>query len=99
MVRLFSRHFGNGWSIVNTRNGRVAVKRLRMSDGTLSCAGIGKGFIMIYLQDGEKSDFHSLWPIHVLLEASIENLSRFYTPAYSAEIFSVYSRFNRIRSD
>ena len=97
--RFFSGHLGDGWTIVETRNGRVAVKSLGMSDGTLSCAGIGKGFIMIYLQDGEKKDFRSLRPMHVLLEASIENLSRFYTPIHSSEIYSVYNRFNRVSSD
>lgn len=97
--RLFTGDLGNGWSILDVKCGRVAAKSLRMSDGTLSFAGIGKGFIIIYRQDGELKDFRSLLPIHVLLEATIENLSKFYTPIISSEVYSVYKRFNRIRSD
>lgn len=96
--RLFSGYFGNGWTIVETRNGRVAAKSLRMLDGTLSCTGTGKGFIVIYIQAGEKRDFRSLCPIHILLETSVENLSRFYTPEQAREIYTVYMRFNRICS-
>jgi hypothetical protein len=96
--RLFSGGFGNGWSIVVTRNGRVAAKSLRMLDGTLSWAGAGKGFIMIYGQSDGRN-LRSLCPMHLLLETSIENLSRFYTPEQACEIYSVYKRFNRIRGD
>lgn len=93
--RLFQRRLGDGWSIAETKNGRVAVKSLMMSDGTQSFAGTGKGFVIIYRQDCEDQDYSALQPLHVLLETSVENLSRFYSPEYSSEIYSVYKRFNR----
>lgn len=97
--RFFFGAVGDGWCIVDMKSGRVAAKTVRMLDGTLSCAGIGKGFIIIYAQKDEKRNLDTLSPMHVLLETSVENLSRFYTPAQAQEIYSVYNRFNRIRRE
>ncbi len=97
--RFFFGDIGDGWRIVDMKSGRAAAKTMRMLDGTLSCAGTGKGFIIIYAQKDEKRNFDSLSPMHVLLETSVENLSRFYAPAQAQEIYSAYNRFNRIRRE
>lgn len=95
MKMLFTGNFGKGWAVIENCNGKMAAKYFDMPDGVKSCAGVAKGFVIIYRQSGEKADFLSLQPMHIILSVSVENIACFYTLAQSEEIYHIYIRINR----
>jgi hypothetical protein len=94
MVKLFAGRRGKGWRSVVLGNARGLAKDFCMLDGTMSEVGIARDFIMIFREPGRERNLWLSRPMHVLLEVSVETLSRFYPTEDTREIYFKYSRFN-----
>ena len=98
--RLLGISFKNAWKSIDMNcDSNGIAKEFPFKDGIQSYLAINKGFIVIYktIYDSEYGFIRKAR--HVLINASIENLARFYNAKNTTEIYKEYLRFEKSKHD